>query len=400
MVRRGALAVVLAPFALGACAPFPSTHPFLGAAPDAELPRLRVGDVVRVHRASHGAMVLEARVDSATFDSLAVRIHAPGLRDASGMVVGSRAGDSARVMLAWSDIVAVSMPLSDVRRRHVPSAEVRTTIDSAVIRSRATRGASLAAGCVAASMAVTVGLRAGVAGGLTLGAGCPLLVYATVPAAEQVVPDSSRVTRGDRWVRLEAPREQLLMEGSATAPRVQAGDWVGVARASEGVAFLRGRIETVDGVGLTMRIPDPGPHDTAGLAVTRSAADLVTVVVPWSDVTRVAMPRDIAIRRGIPHDEGPTPVSTIAWRKAVVPAAIAGVACGVGVTAWFASRNESAAILAPLYGGAASAVCAATVMAIGGSASLGAGWAEGLPNPGRWVVIPDARAQLLRVASP
>ena len=193
------------------------------------------------------------------------------------------------------------------------------------------------------------------------------------------------------------PRTRVLVRPSPVGePRVRIGDVVHVRRASDATALLRGPLIAASDSNLTITALDPTAADTAGLGATRVGTAAVRVHVPWGEVASVAMPLDIVTARGIPYTAPPARTSTVIRSSTGVLGVVLGVTCGVLAYRSLSDLHPSFEglnlMLATIVGGGC-----ATVVAFSGNVAADAARAvEGPGDPGRWVVIPSAREQVLQ----
>jgi hypothetical protein len=179
-------------------------------------------------------------------------------------------------------------------------------------------------------------------------------------------------------------------------PRLRIGDVVHVRRSSSEAALLRGPVVAASDSGLTMTVLDPQAADTAGLHSTPAGTSAVRARVAWHDVASVAMPLDIALARGIPHEEPPPRTSSVIGNTTAVVGVVAGVTCGLLSYQSLHNSNPSFDGLNLTLATMAGFGCLGIIAVPGKIASDVARAAEGPGDPGRWVVIPNAREQLMQ----
>jgi hypothetical protein len=179
-------------------------------------------------------------------------------------------------------------------------------------------------------------------------------------------------------------------------PRLTVGDWVRVRRVVDTTRSVRGRIEASDIDTVRLRLIDATIADTSGLRATVRSPSTVVVAVPWAQVHAVTIPLSVALERRIPSPEIQVREETTNSRVPAVGAAVLTVGCVVS-----AALGGIAARQAVAAGFVAALGCPLLARAIV-SAPVEVEPELGTTEPDertRWVLVPDARAQLLTSAS-
>ena len=194
-------------------------------------------------------------------------------------------------------------------------------------------------------------------------------------------------------VPVRRPVKQPFVSGP---PRLTVGDWVRVRQLADTTRSVRGRIEASDLDTLQLRMLDPASADTSGLRVVPRGSGAVAVKVPWAEVRAVTIPLGVALERHIPSPEIQVREETSDSRGHAGGAALVAAGCVIGALVGGFSMRQT--IVAGIVAGIGCPLLARAIV----SRPVEVGSERGTTEPdelGRWVLVPDARAQLITSAA-